>query len=250
MLGSFAYGISNIRSESFTSSLISADVFPFLAASILLFLITVYIERKAPAPVIKTSLFSNRQIRIVAVIAMATGVLQSSFVFIPSFAVGLYNVTPSSASFMLLPVVLATAVGSPLFGRMIDSVGSKVVIIIGLVLAVSGFYLLHLVSEQKFLFYLSGALIGFGLSVLSGSSLRYIMLNEVDRTDRAITQGLLTIFISLGQLTGAAIIGVLIATTIGVDGYRLVFLYESALLLLVVAFAFRLKSRSAELAPK
>ena len=206
------------------------------------------IERRAPSPVIKTSLFYNREIRLVGIIAMATGVLQSSFVFIPNFAVGLFGVTPSAASFMLLPVVLATAIGSPLFGRMIDSIGSKIVIVIGLILAIAGFYLLHLVAGHKLLFYVSGAFIGFGLSVLSGSSLRYIMLNEVDKVDRAITQGMLTIFISLGQLTGAALIGVIIAHASGVEGFRNVFLYESILLLLVVFFAFQLKNRAEELA--
>jgi EmrB/QacA subfamily drug resistance transporter len=247
MLGSFAYGISNIESESFASSIISSGVLPFLIASLLLLILTIYIERRAPAPIIKTSLFYNKEIRLVGIIAMATGVLQASFVFIPNYAVGLFNVTPSTASFMLLPVVLATAIGSPLFGRMIDSVGSKIVIIIGLCLAVAGFYLLHLVTGHKLLFYGSGALIGFGLSVLSGSSLRYIMLNETDKTDRAITQGMLTIFISLGQLTGAAFIGVIIANASGVDGFRDVFLYEALLLLMVVLFAFRLKSRAEEL---
>jgi EmrB/QacA subfamily drug resistance transporter len=248
MLGSFAYGISNIESESFGQSIVSSSVLPFLIASIILFIVTVYIERRAPSPVIKTSLFYNREIRLVGIIAMATGVLQSSFVFIPNFAVGLFGVTPSAASFMLLPVVLATAIGSPLFGRIIDSIGSKIVIVIGLFLAVAGFYLLHLVAGHKLLFYVSGALIGFGLSVLSGSSLRYIMLNEVDKTDRAITQGMLTIFISLGQLTGAALIGVIIAHASGVEGFRNVFFYESILLLIVVFFAFQLKNRAEELA--
>jgi EmrB/QacA subfamily drug resistance transporter len=247
MLGLFAYGISNIESQSFASSIVSSAVLPFLIASLLLLIVTISIERRAPAPIIKTSLFYNKEIRLVGIIAMATGVLQASFVFIPNYAVGLYHVTPSAASFMLLPVVLATAIGSPLFGRMIDSVGSKIVIIIGLCLAITGFYLLHLVAGHKLLFYGSGALIGFGLSVLSGSSLRYIMLNEVDKTDRAITQGMLTIFISLGQLTGAAFIGVIIAKATGVDGFRNVFLYEAILLLIVVLFAFRLKSRAEEL---
>jgi EmrB/QacA subfamily drug resistance transporter len=247
MLGSFAYGMSNIESKSFGQSLVSSGVLPFLVASVVLLFITIYIERRAPAPIVKTSLFYNREIRLVGVIAMATGILQSSFVFIPNFAVGLFNVSPSAASFMLLPVVLATAIGSPLFGRLIDSVGSKVVIIIGLVLAITGFYLLHLANDQKLLFYSSGALIGFGLSVLSGSSLRYIMLNEVDKTDRAITQGMLTIFVSLGQLTGAALIGVIIAHASGVTGFRNVFLYESVLLLLVVFFALRLKNRAEEM---
>jgi EmrB/QacA subfamily drug resistance transporter len=246
MLGAFAYGMSNLQSEDFIGSLLSERVLPYLLATVFFFLVTLFFERRAEAPVVKVNLFKNREIRIVGIIAIATGILQSSFVFIPNYAVGLFGVTPSAASFMLLPVVLATAIGSPIFGRLIDSVGSKVVIIVGLALAIGGFYLLQAVGHEKVLFYVSGAFIGLGLSVLSGSSLRYIMLNETDKTDRAVTQGMLTIFVSIGQITGSALIGVIIAKAAGVVGYQSVFLYQSILLLFVVLFSLRLKGRAAE----
>jgi len=248
MLGSFAFGINNIESEYFFQSLLSAKVLPFLIFSVVLFIITVYFEKRASAPILKTDLFFRSQIRIVGIIAVSTGMLQASFVFIPDYAVGLFGVTPSAASFMLLPLVMATAVGSPVFGRMIDNLGSKIVILTGLILAVAGFFLLHSVGASKTMFYSASALIGLGLSVLSGSSLRYIMLNEAGKTDRAVTQGMLTIFISLGQLTGAALIGVIIASAKGVTGYKHVFLYESFLLIAVAFLSLRLKNRDAEIA--
>jgi len=100
------------------------------------------------------------------------------------------------------------------------------------------------------LFYTSGVFIGLGLSVLSGSSLRYIMLNETSLVDRAVTQGMLTIFISLGQLTGASMIGVIIANKEGTVGYENVFLYQSLFLILIITSAFLLKNRSSELLPQ
>jgi MFS family permease len=246
MLGSFAYGINSIDSESFVQSLLSKKVLPFLLASVILFVTTVLIEKRAYSPVLKPDLFFRKQIRIVGIIAVATGILQASFVFVPNYAVGLFGVSASAASFMLVPLVIATAIGSPVFGRMIDSAGSKKVIMIGLILAITGFYLLHTVMISKVLFYASGALIGFGLSVLAGSSLRYIMLNEAGKNDRAVTQGMLTIFISLGQLTGSAIIGVIIAKADGVSGYKHAFLYESVLLFAVLGLSFMLKNREVE----
>jgi predicted MFS family arabinose efflux permease len=210
---------------------------------------TFLIEKNAENPIIKLSYFRNRQILIAGTIAIATGVLQSSFVFIPDFVVGAFKMAPSEASFMLVPLVLATAIGSPLFGRLIDLYGSKIIILIALVLSGAGFYLLHLSVESKILFYVSAALIGFGLSVLSGSSLRYIMLNETSVVDRAVTQGMLTIFISLGQLTGASLIGVIIAHKEGTEGYVNVFLYQSLLLFLIIISAIFLKNRRSELKP-
>jgi MFS family permease len=247
MLAAFTYGINNFQNNDFLHSLLSLKVFPFLAAFLLLLPLTIYLEKNADNPILKIEFFRNPQIVIAGFIAIATGIMQSSFVFIPNYAVNSFGISASTASFMLVPLVLATAIGSPVFGRLIDALGSKIVIIIGLVLATAGFYLLHMADQQKILFYTAGALIGLGLSVLSGSSLRYIMLNETSQLDRAVTQGMLTIFISLGQLTGAALIGVILASSSGVIGFKHVFLYQSILLFMVIFLSFRLKSKKEEM---
>ena len=246
MLATFTYGINNIDSSDFPTSLLSAKSFPYLLASLLLLFITFFIEKKAENPIIKLIYLKNSQILVAGTIAVATGVLQSSFVFIPTYAVGLFGVSPSDASFMLIPLVLATAVGSPVFGRLIDQTGSKIIIISGLLMSASGFYLIHLTGSEKWLFYISGILIGLGLSILAGSSLRYIMLNETAAVDRAVTQGMLTIFISLGQLTGAALIGVFIARATGMSGLKTVFFYQSVFLIIILSTAFLLKNREKE----
>jgi MFS family permease len=246
LLASFTYGINNLEAENFFQSLLSPRVFPFLMATLVLLVVNFFIERSARNPVIKLSYLQNRQFVLAGTIAMATGILQSSFVFIPTFAVGIFEINASEASFMLVPLVLATALGSPVFGRLIDIYGSRLIIILGLILAGAGFFLLHRVEESRLLFYASGILIGLGLSVLSGSSLRYIMLNEATAVDRAVTQGMLTIFISLGQLTGASLIGVIIAQASDMSGYRNVFLYQALLLILILISAFFLKSHAEE----
>ena len=147
---------------------------------------------------------------------------------------------------MLIPLVLATAIGSPIFGRLIDKFGSKPIILLGLGLTAGGFFFLQLSNQGKFYFYTGGVLIGLGLSILAGSSLRYIMLNEVGPEDRAVTQGMLTIFISLGQLIGAAIIGVIVATVASPEGYLKVFLYQAILAAIIIFPGFRLKSKNQE----
>jgi len=115
---------------------------------------------------------------------------------------------------MLIPFVLATAVGSPLFGRMIDRFGAKRIIIAGLLLLAAGFYLIAVTGTSREIYYLSGVLAGLGLSVLAGSSLRYIVLNNTSHEDRATSQGMLTIFTRVGQITGTAVIGLLFASQV------------------------------------
>ncbi len=245
-LGGFTWAISQIDGNNVLKSLSSWHIWPFLILSIMAFVGLLIAEPRAQNPVVRTSLFYNRQIRLVAIIAIVVGLVQASFVFIPDFAVDQFSVEPSQASFMLIPLVFATAIGSPIFGRLIDKFGSKPIILLGLGLTAAGFLLLQLSAGGRLYFYSGGVLIGLGLSVLAGSSLRYIMLNEVGPKDRAVTQGMLTIFISLGQLTGAAIIGVIVASKSGSQGYLSIFLYQAILLALIVIPSFRLKSKRQE----
>ena len=245
-LGAFTWAISQIDGNDITNSLLSWKIWPFLLLSIFALIGLLVSEPHAQNPVVRTSLFFNRQIRLVALISMVLGLVQASFVFIPAFAVGQFKVDSSEASFMLIPLVLATAIGSPLFGRLIDKYGSKPIILLGLALTAAGFFCIQFSTHGKIYFYSGGVLIGFGLSILAGSSLRYIMLNEVGPEDRAVTQGMLTIFISLGQLIGAAIIGVMVASNANSEGYLTVFMYQAILVVIMILPALRLKSKSQE----
>jgi MFS family permease len=247
-LGSLTYGVNSFDPASGFSGLDKMDVWPFLSASAIFLGLLFFVERKIPFPVINPSLFNSRQIRIVGFIALITGLFQSAFVFIPNLAVLSFGVKPSTASFMLLPFVIATAIGSPIFGRLLDKTGSRLVILIGLILSGVGLFLISLSGDSKTIFYGSGVLIGLGLSVLAGSGLRYIMLNEVGVHDRAITQGVLTIFISIGQIVGSAAITMVAAQELlPAAGYRKALYLMAFLMAVTFILALRLKSKAQEI---
>jgi MFS family permease len=247
-LSTFAFGINMINANAFIDSLLSVNVLPFLVISFISFILLIIIEKKAFTPVLNPELFLVRQIRLTGLIAIGTGIFQASFVFLPSMAIGLFGVSTSVASFMLLPVVIATAIGSPVSGRLLDKFGSRVLIIAGLLLASTGFVILSSAGDNRLVFYSGGVFLGLGFSVLSGSALRYIMLNEVSVSDRASTQGIITIFVSIGQMTGAAIIGTVVASYNDITlGFRQVFLFISIFALILAVSGVMLKSRSKEL---
>ena len=241
-LAGLTFSVNNINAASWPAGLANTEfILPF-SLSILSFAVLLIFEKRVTDPIIKFSFFSNRQIVIAGIIAVATGVIQACFVFIPKFVVQNFSVTPSTASFMLTPFVLATAIGSPVFGRMIDKYGVKKIIITGLVFLASGFYLLSLTGSHKILYYLSGVLVGLGLSVLAGSFPPYIMLNNTLPEDRATSQGMLTIFTSVGQITGSAIIGLLLASLATGRVYAEIFRGITFLLLLMLLLSMRLES--------
>lgn len=248
-LAGFTFSLNNIDPDEMKPLILNLKVLIPLLVAIISLVLLVVMERKARDPIIKLSFLANRQIRIAGIIAVATGVVQACFVFIPKFVVQNFSVTPSIASFMLIPFVLATAIGSPMFGRMIDRYGVKKVIITGLILLSSGFFILSLSGDHKSIYYLSGVLIGLGLSVLAGSSLRYIILNNTTAEDRATSQGMLTIFISIGQISGTAVIGLLMASVDGGTAFESIFAGVAVLLLLMFLFSLGLTSDARGLTP-
>ena len=122
-LAGFTFSVNNINAAGWQSGLLDPKfILPFTLA-LLSLIVFLTVERRVKDPVIKFSFFSNRQIVIAGIIAVTTGAVKACFVFIPKFVVQNFSVTSSAASFMLTPFVLATAIGSPVFGRLIDKYG-------------------------------------------------------------------------------------------------------------------------------
>ena len=243
-LAAFTFGVNNIEVSNL-NSLVSTKVLLPLIIAIISLTALLFREKKATSPILKFSFFRNNQIVFAGILAIVAGLVQSVFVFIPKFVVDNFQVSPSTASFMLTPFVLATAIGSPVFGQMIDKYGVKPIIISGLSFLFIGFLLLFTTANNLILYYSSGVAIGLGLSVLSGSSLRYIMLNNTGVDDRAISQGMITIFTSVGQLSGAAIVGIVLAMKS--NSYNTLFLGLSILLVLIIlSFVFKFRNEKIE----
>jgi MFS family permease len=248
LLASFAYGINNIDATKGVDALLSANTLPYLIVAIVSLVLFIFVELKSSSPVIKIQLFDVKQIRLVGIVAIAAGLIQSVTVFVPEMAVDAFRITPSKASFMLVPFVIAIAVGSPLSGRLVDKLGSRLIVISGLFLSAIGLVFLYFSGSSVANFYTGSILIGFGTSGLQGSSMRYIMLNEVRPSDRALGQGILTLFLSIGQMTGAALIGIMIASqAIKLTGYHLAFISIAVIALIIMLLSSQLKGRKAEL---
>jgi EmrB/QacA subfamily drug resistance transporter len=247
LLASLAFGINQIDTSNFGASLISLHVFPFFLIFILLLFVFTWLERKTTNPILPLILFSRRQFTLGNFIAIGAGVIEASLVFLPLLAVVALGIKESSASFMLMPLVLAMSIGSPLTGRLLDRFGSKVILTAGTAISATGTILISFFSTLLAMYIISIVLIGFGLSALLGAPIRYIMLSEANKSERSVAQGITNIFISVGQLLGSALVGAIAASgatqVIGYsNGYR--FIGLTGVILIVMTFF--LKNREAE----
>jgi MFS family permease len=149
---------------------------------------------------------------------------------------------------MLIPVVIAMAIGSPTAGRMLDKFGSKVVLITGTTLLAAGIFGLTFKSMNITTFYIAASLIGLGMGFLVGAPLRYIMLREAKQSERGSAQGMLTIFTGIGQLFGGVFVGALASSQGGgVTGLRNAYFWVGIIILVLILISFRLKSHQREL---
>lgn len=253
LLTSLALTINLLDTQNFFSSLISAKVLVPLIAFIILLFLLLRVERSAENPIIPLSLFSRRQLRLAYVFSAGAGFSEAGMVYLPLLAVvslSTSGITKENASWMLLPVVLAMSVGSPVSGRLLDKVGSRIVIMSGTFIATLGMMGMGLFSGSLTLFIISGVLIGFGLSALLGAPLRYISLNETAESERSTAQGVISIMLSTGQLLGGAMIGAIAASSAQsgdvAAGYRTAFIVMGFISLVMVGLSFLLKNHYLE----
>ncbi len=247
LLTALAWGLNHLETERLAASARSTQVWPFLVAAAALLPLLAWIEHRAADPLIRPSLLGSWQQRLAGALAFGAGVLEGATVFYPSTAVEAFGVRPHTASLMLLPMVLALAVGAPAFGRLLDAWGSKRVVALGTALVAAALAVIGLPPLTRFTFYLSGLLTGLGLSALLGAPLRYIMLNEAPASERASAQGLISILTKIGQMLTGALVGAVAASFGGgVQGYQAAFRVLLLVALILALLAVGLKSRQAE----
>jgi MFS family permease len=147
----------------------------------------------------------------------------------------------------MMPSVLAMTIASPLVGKALNAIGSKHIVQMGLLLVLIGVFIYGYVPMTVTWFIVGGIIGGAGLAGLLGAPLRYILLSEARESDRAAAQALLTVFLAVGQLLGAAIVGGVAASRGGgVVGYQTAFIVLAALTAVMIAVSIALKSRAAE----
>jgi len=244
VLAALVAGIGQLDTNSLAASLQSLRVWPCFALIALGVPLLWSVEKRAADPVLSPALLESPQLRVVGAIAIAVGGVEAGMVFLPDIAVLNFGVDAATASLTMLPLVLTLGLGAPLAGWLLDRIGPRTVVQIGLGLTVAGLLLFALLPLDWTNFYASGALVGFGMSALLGAPLRYIALQEAGESRRGAGQGLLTLCVSIGQLVGAAMIGGVVGSAgDALPGYRQSLLTVAIVCALALVLSVALRGR-------
>lgn len=248
-LALLAYGLNSIDISNVLGNSMALQVLFIILLGLALLIILYFVEKRVEDPVVYVNLFFNRQFLLTMLLALGIGAAQAGIIFIPTLAILEFGLGISLASFTLLPLVVTTVIGAPLFGFILDRRGSRFVITIAAVILVVGLILLSSFSANNLIIFLiSGLIIGLGFSGIIGAPLRYIVLNEAPVNDRATAQGLLSINTSFGQIMGAALLGAIIASHGSqISGYNLSYFLLAFAAFIMFLLALGLKNRTEEL---
>lgn len=243
-----AYGLNQIDSSNFTSSILSFNVAPFLILFILLIPIFVKIEKRAEESIVPIHMLKNKEIAIACIETLCYGIIYSSAIFIPSLVILSMGLSDQYASLMLIPILGANAVAAPILGKILDSTGSRKIMEIGTFILAIGLIVIAIYPNNFILFIIAGCLIGVGMVTIIGAPLRYIVLTEAKPYERGAGQAIVNMLSSAGQLIGGALIGGIIASFSGILGYKISLIIASIVALIAFSFTLKLKSRDEQIA--
>lgn len=217
----------------------------FLAASGVLLVALVVIEKRQAHPLIPFDLFANRQLACAYVLTLGVGFSMGGIVFLTTIATLAYGVSIEYAGLALLPLVLCSMVGSMAAGRLLNRLGARHLVIFGFGLLTLG-YLQSAVPQTGFTaFLVASVLVGIGLGVVVSGALRSIAIDEAPLALRGTAQGLINIFNAVGTLFAVTCISA-IADFEGGDltgfSHAYLALGLSMLMMLIMAFGLQRKS--------
>lgn len=247
MLGSsllaLGMGLNQLDTLDLATSALSLKAAGLVLLGVLLLGGFLWHESRTPDPILNLSLLKRRTVAMAGAYSFGAGLIEAIFIFLSAYAVTAYAVPRAQASYMLIPLVLAVMIGAPITGRGLDRVGPRVIVGFGCALSTAGLIGLAYASDTVAGYYASTVTLGFGLSALLGSSLTYLVLYEAEPGERGIAQGVVTLFLSVGQLLGAAFIGASVASQVGTQGFHAAFLGAAGLALLLTVLALRLPGK-------
>jgi MFS family permease len=137
------------------------------------------------------------------------------FILMPFYRENVLGYNTRQVGYLLSVVPVALGIMAPIAGSLSDRLGTRPIIVVGMVLMVIGFFVVStLTVETGALGYVLRLLpIGLGLGVFQSPNNSAIM-GSVPREQLGVASGLLSITRTLGQTAGIAILGALWASRV------------------------------------
>src|SRR3989449_2889885 len=246
VLGMLTFALIEGNSLGIMSPLILAAY----TASLLFFLLLLFREKTTSHPMLPLALFQERTFSATNAVAVCQTFTFMCFLFAMSlFLQEVKHYPPSLPVLALLPAFGSALVTTSLSGGLMARIGSKSVMVIGLLLSALGCCVLVMVDTQT-----SYVLLACLLAVLGGGlalvlpAMTEAVISHAPRAQSGIAAGMLNVSRQVGGVIGVAILGTLVGNQqTFLSGMHLAFVIAGGVLVLglVAAWVFANTTASA-----
>lgn len=194
-------------------------------------------------PAIDFRLLSNKQILITSLLGIVSGYGMTALFFLPAFSEMIWHQSVFISSILVTVVAVAIFVTTPLSGRMVDRMPAKTVLLIGTIVSLIGLIIVAYAPLFP-IFILGLVILGAGLGFTMGSTLNYIIFQNVNPEHRGTGIGVLSFFRTGGIIVGATVAAKLMqsaTSSISPDALKLVYLVFIIVTAISLIFVFGLK---------
>jgi MFS family permease len=190
-------------------------------------------------------LFRSPTLRTTWALCVGAGFGMGSVIFISSVAVAAFDTPSQKAGLLLLPLVLCSAVASAGFGRVLNRLGPRVVMLAGFATLAIGSGLIGIGASSFVVFMLASLFIGTGVGIVVGGTLRTVVLDEVSASQRSAAQALVNIMIAIGNLLVVAVLSALADNAGGgLHGLQVAYLAATGVMTGMLLLSLRLAPRA------
>jgi EmrB/QacA subfamily drug resistance transporter len=189
---------------------LSAPIVILGVAALVLLVLFVWVERRAPEPVIPLRLFRNRTFSTTGAVGFVVGfAMFGAITFLPFYMQIVKGVSPTISGLRLVPLMAGLLVASVGSGQIISRWGRyKVFPVLGTGVMTLGLFLLSRVGEHTAFAFVTVAMVVLGLGL--GMVMQVLVLavqNAVEYKDLGTATSGATFFRSIGASFGVAVFG-------------------------------------------
>jgi EmrB/QacA subfamily drug resistance transporter len=188
-----------------------------VGGGVVLLAVAVYVESRAPEPIIPLRLFRDRTTTLATLASIAVGTAMfGGAVFLGQYFQVARGYSPTAAGLLTLPMIIGSMIASTGSGFLITRFGRwKRFLVAGSILMVGGFGLLGTIDHSTNMVLLGGYLflVGSGMG-MSMQNLVLAVQNTVAPADLGSSSSTVAFFRSLGGTAGVSVLGAVLATRV------------------------------------
>ncbi|TCS96868.1 MFS transporter [Hazenella coriacea] len=194
---SLMYGFTQLNGVHVLDSIQQPQFFGFVGFGLLCLLILLFVEKRVTTtrkkdPILPMKLLGNASYLWTLVIGFFSGAILASVIFIPSYVEQYLGVAADRAGYWVTPLALASGLGAGGGGALVDRRGPIFTIVIGSLLAATGFLLFPLWVDATWQMAIASSFVGIGFGMMLGAPINVLATEST--SDKGTALGTLSLF--------------------------------------------------------